>query len=71
MEFDTSKLRGRIIEVCGTVGAFIEKVSAGSSKVYDYLNGKSVLSQSDIMEWCEVLDIKPKDITSFFFTPRA
>ena len=70
MDFDTSKLRGRIIEVCGTVSTFIEKVSAGASKVYDYLNGNSVLTQKDIIEWCNVLDIKPKEVADYFFTPR-
>lgn len=66
--FNVSKLRGRIVEVFGTVGAFAE--AAGSSRVYVsmYLNHKTVLNQETIIKWANLLGIAEEEIPAYFFT---
>lgn len=65
--FNVSKLRGRMIEVFGTVGAFAE--AAGCSRMYVsmYLNHKTVLNQETIIKWSNLLGITEENIPAYFF----
>lgn len=70
--YDTSKLRGRIIEKFGTQTAFCEKVNNSVSFVSQYLNGKGInLDQKTIDKWADVLDIDLMEIPVFFFTKKV
>ena len=71
MEFDYSKLRGRIKEVLGTEGAFAEKLGRSHNYVSNVFIGKSMFTQKDIAKAVEVLAIPIDDIGSYFFTMKV
>lgn len=69
--YDTSKLRGRIIEKYGSQNAFAEAVGRSISFVSQYLNGKVILDQDTMDKWAESLDIDISDIPTYFFTKKV
>ena len=69
--FDTSKLRGRIVEKFGTQGAFAEAVNNSSVYVSEVLNGKRYLEQRTIEKWSNALDISAVDLPVYFFALRV
>lgn len=71
MEFDFSKLQGRIVEKFGTRTAFSEKWGKTDRYLSDRLNNKIVMDMVDIYEMCELLDINCVDIPVYFFTPKV
>jgi len=66
--YDTSKLRGRIIEKYGSQNDFARAVRRSISYVSQYMNGKVVLDQKTITEWADSLDIPAEDYVIYFFT---
>lgn len=69
--FDTSKLKGKIIEVFGTQGAFAKEIKRSPAFVSGVLNGKAYLEQRDIDQWAELLGISGKELTAYFFTKKV
>ena len=69
--YDSSKLRGRIVEKYGTQGAFAEAAHRSISFVSQYMNGKVLLDQKTIDEWCALLEISSIDIPVYFFTKKV
>lgn len=70
-DFDTSKLRGRMIEKFGSQTGFCEVTKHSTSFVSQYLNGKTDLDQNTIDKWVELLDVAVEDIPAFFFTKKV
>ena len=64
------KLRGKIIEVFGSQGAFAKAIGKTEQSVTAKLNGRSQFSQGDIIEWGNALGIKVNDIGSYFFANK-
>ena len=62
-----NKLRGRIIEKFGNQGAFAEAMGISRQWVSMKLNNKSEFSQSEILKWCDVLEISEREIVDYFF----
>lgn len=71
MEFDFSKLLGRIVEMFGTRTAFAEKWGKTDRYLSDRLNNKIVMDMVDILEMRELLDIPCEDIPVYFFTVKV
>ena len=69
--FDTSKLRGRIIEKYGTISKFAGAANSSMSFISQYLNGHKVLDQKVINKWAEVLDIPVNEYDQYFFTQKV
>ena len=69
--YDTSKLRGRIIEKFGSQTAFAKAVHRPKAYVSQYLNGKVCLDQKTIDDWSIKLEILGDDICAYFFTKRV
>ena len=69
MAFDLRKLRGRIVEVCGTQEEFARLMGKDRSTLNMKLTGKREFTQSEINKACQVLSIPDEDVTSYFFTP--
>lgn len=69
--YDTSKLRGRIVEKFGTIDAFSNKTSLSRASVSDYLNGKKTLNQKDIDEWMLLLGIDDSEVFDYFFIQKV
>ena len=68
MNFDYSKLKGKIKEVFGTQVVFAEAMGLSSVSVSDKLNNKTSWTQTEIQTACDILDIKPAEIPIYFFT---
>lgn len=71
MSFDYSKLRGRIIEKCGSLESFANAVNLSNNTVSKYMNNKIPWKQTNINEAIRVLDIPPEEISIYFFTPNV
>lgn len=69
--FNTSKLRGRMIEKYGSQTAFAEATGNSTSYVSLYLNGKTQLDQNTMDKWIRALDIPADEIRLYFFTPEV
>lgn len=71
MAFETSKLRGKIVEKFGTIDAFSQRTSLTRASISAYLNGQKVLNQKDIEEWRELLEIQVDEIPDYFFKKKV
>ena len=69
--YDTSKLRGRIIEKFGSQNAFSRAVNNSTSFVSQYLKGHKNLNQTTIDKWSAALEIDVDDIPAFFFAKKV
>lgn len=67
-QFDYRKLRGRIVEKCGSVEGFAKALGITPTTVGRKLSAKSSWSQDEIINACDVLDIPASSITAYFFT---
>ena len=70
MEYDYSKLRGRIIKVCGTSIEFAKKIGLSKTIVSQKLNNKVAWSQDDICRSCDVLGIPLENAGEFFLVKK-
>lgn len=70
MDFVYNKLRGRIIEICGSQSEFSKKVGQSEQNITAKLSGRSSFTQDNIITWSQVLDIDQNDIGSYFFTRK-
>lgn len=65
---NSNKLKGRIVEVYGTQGAFAEALGVQQQTVSQKLKNKRELTRAEIERWCELLKIEREEIPSYFFT---
>lgn len=71
MAFDYSKLRGRIIEKFKTYSAFADHLHTSKQTVSLKLSGAIQFNQTDVVTWCEALEIDLNDSGQYFFAPRV
>lgn len=71
MQFDYSKLKGRIIELFGTRKAFAEYLHKSEVLVCKKLNNKSSFSQQSMDEWGKALQIDVSEYGVYFCTPKS
>lgn len=65
--YEYRKLKGRIVEKYGTMGAFAEALGLSKQSLSLKMTGKVGLSQEDIEQWSELLDIQQEDYGIFYF----
>lgn len=71
MEFDYSKLRGRIVEKYGDVRAFAKSLELSETSTYNHLNNKTRFNQRSIEKWCNLLDIPIDEAAAYFFVAKV
>ena len=71
MEFDFSKLLGRIVEKYGTRSAFAAELGMSDQSLSCRLNNKLPLKGEEIYKMSELLCIDAQDIPAYFFTPKV
>lgn len=73
MEFDFSKLSGRIVEKYGTRSAFAAEMGYSESMLSYRLNNRINFDTEEIYNIClpEHLDIPAQEIPAYFFTPKV
>ena len=69
MPRDYSKLIGRIIEKFGTRSAFADAMGLKHEALSRRLNNKADFKTEEYIRACDLLDISPKEIYTYFFTP--
>ncbi|MDO4379100.1 MAG: DUF739 family protein [Erysipelotrichia bacterium] len=67
MTYDYSKLKGRIIERCGTTREFAKSMGLSERTVSLKLSNQVAFKQDDIEKAITVLGLKEKDIQQYFF----
>lgn len=70
MEYNYSKLRGRIIEKFGTIGNFQKHLNISNVVLSKKMNNRVRLSHDDITQWADLLEIPMDQIGVYFFTRK-
>lgn len=71
MQYNYSKLLGRIVEKVGTQSNFADQMQLSERTISLKLNGKISWKQSEIIKACSVLEIEDQDIPAYFFCVRS
>lgn len=67
MNYNYSKLRGKVVEVYGTLGEFANAMNWSERTNSLKMNGKVEWRQSEIVTASKLLGIKSEDIDVYFF----
>lgn len=67
MNYDYSKLKGRIIEKYGTQENFAKAIGKTQTTTSFKINGKRLWNQEEIIKAIELLDLSKDDIVEYFF----
>ncbi len=71
MEYDYSKLLGRIKEICGRQDIFAERMGLSERAVSLKLNNKLAWKQPEMEKAAEVLNFSTSEIQLYFFTYKV
>lgn len=71
MKFDYSKLRGKIIEVYGTIEKFAIAMNLSKTSLSGKLNNRVGFTQAEISKACILLKIPLEFIPVYFFTKKV
>lgn len=71
MSFDYNKLKGKIVEKCGSQKKFAKKMKLSERSITLKLAGKIEWKQSEIINAQIILDLKDEEIIEFFFTLKV
>lgn len=71
MQYDYSKLIGRIVEICGTQGEFAKKMGLSERSVSLKLNNKTSWKQKEMQKAADILKFPENDIQPYFFTLKV
>ena len=69
--FNYSKLKGRIVEKCGTQRVFAALMSISEATLISKLKGYTYFTQKEIAVAIKLLEIQPGEVTDYFFTERV
>lgn len=67
IQFNYSKLKGRITEICGTQKAFADLLGITEGTLTSKLQGHTYFTQSEIFRSIKILDLETGSITPYFF----
>lgn len=71
MQFDYSKLRGKVVEKFGSLNGFSQAIEISNSTLSLLFNNRSKWNQETIMKAIKVLEISVEDIPVYFFAPKV
>lgn len=71
LEFDYSRLKGRIVEKYGSQSNFAKEIPVSENQLSVYLTGKKRITTRLIDRMVVLLDIPEQDIGSYFFTQKV
>ena len=69
--YDMRKLKGRIIEKCGTLGAFAREMGWSGRTNGLKISGARLFDQAEIERACGILQIPFDEIEPYFFTRQV
>lgn len=68
MSYTYRKLKGRIVERYQTQANFAKAVGISKNAMSRKMSGKVRLSQEDMIQWSELLEIDKESFGEYFFT---
>ena len=68
MQKPHSKLRGKIVEVYGSIRDFSKDTNVSEQTIIAKLNGRVPFKQPEIILWCNLLGVEKDQIGEFFFS---
>lgn len=71
MEFDFSRLKGRIIERFGSFASFAHTMGMTKPALHNRLKGFTAFRPEEIIKAAELLGICPSELHLYFFTPKV
>lgn len=71
VEFDYSKLKGRIVEKCNSQKDFADLLGVSPGTLTSKLRGYTGFSQKEIFRTADILDIALDRIGQYFFTRKV
>jgi len=71
LNYDYSKLRGKIKEVVGTERNFARELGIGRVSLYKRLHNKLDFSRSEMVRACDLLGIDYCEVAAYFFTTQV
>lgn len=71
MEYNYSKLNGKIKEVFGTQTAFAKAMEMGQTSLSLKLNNKAEWSQDEMEKAMDLLSIPRQSVRTYFFTHKV
>lgn len=72
VEFNSGKLRGKIVEKYGTVAAFSKELGISEVAMHKFLAGKSDWNRQRIIQACEKLGVtEPVEFRDLFFSVKS
>jgi hypothetical protein len=71
MEYNYSKLNGKIKEVFGTQSAFAKAMEMGQTSLSLKLNNKAEWSQDEMERAMDLLSIPRQSVRTYFFTHKV
>ena len=71
VNYDYSKLTGRIIEKCGTRKEFAKAIGLTPETISMRLSGKRDFSRDEIFRIAQVLEIPYSDLEPYFFCVKS
>ena len=71
MQFEYSRLRGKIRAVFGTEASFAKALGMGRVSLSQRLNNALEFSATEIRESCLLLGISSEDIPAYFFAEKV
>ena len=71
VQFEYSRLRGKIREVFGTEASFAKALGMGRVSLSQRLNNALEFSATEIRESCLLLGISSEDIPAYFFAEKV
>ena len=71
MIFDYRKLRGKIIEKCGTQYKFAQLMGLSKATITAKIQSKSSFTQDEISKAMEILSLSKDEISAYFFTSKV
>ena len=71
VDFNYSKLRGRIREKYGTEANFADALGIGRVSLSKRLNNLLDFSRIEMLRSCELLDVSSQELPEYFFTKEV
>ncbi len=69
--YDFSRLRGKIVEVCGTQGEFAHRMGLSTHTMTQKMNSRVPFNQNEIDRAVGILSLCNEDIPAYFFVKKV
>lgn len=67
MSFNYRKLKGRIVEICGSQTEFAKAMKLSERTISLKMQGKVQWRQNEIIKALQILKLTPDDVQEYFF----